>query len=107
MRKRMARIHTETAGYQIGDKRCSHGGDESGVKDVSDTGDFDGKKRSGQRRTEDSAERSAHAAHDEHLLFIFLQTELTGEKGTETAADLKSSAFPARGTAAEVREKGG
>ena len=92
---------------------CDHRGhgsqdrrNQSCVKYGPHAGHFNGEYRGSERRAQQGAERSAHTAHDGHLLFILIQVETPPQKGADPASELKGGALPSGRSLADMSQEG-
>ncbi len=81
-------------------------GNQAGIINYADADDFHGEKGSGQRSAEQCGKNSAHAAHDEDMLILFIQVKQAADLRADGASQLQGCALPPGGTAAEMGDDG-
>ena len=101
------RLHAREFGDIIGNQGGTDAGYQCGVIHNAHTGDLHGKKGGRHRGAEQRGKSGSHAAHQNDFLVCFIKMEQIPQLFAHTSADLKSSALPPDGTAAEDGDNGG
>ena len=96
----------EEYGHAIGSQGRNDAGNQAGIINYADADDFHGEKGSGQRSAEQCGKNSAHAAHDEDMLILFIQVKQAADLRADGASQLQGCALPPGGTAAEMGDDG-
>ena len=90
---------------------CDKGTDDAGNQRniVHDTNAYHlhRKDRSRHRGAKQCGESSTHAAHDHHMLVLFVKAEQTAERVSDAAAHLQCSPLTTGRTAEQMRDQGG
>jgi len=94
----------------LGDGESGQGAHRAGhqrrIVHDADADDFQHEDHGGDRRSEQSGEASGHAAQHQDMPVLFRQMEPGGQSVAQAAAQLQGCAFPAGGTAEQMRQNG-
>ena len=106
-RTEYVRLYAQKQGGLSGDQGRADAGDQGGVVHDAHAGNLHGEKGGGHGRAEQGGEGRRHAAHQDDLLVLFIQTEQVPHRGAKGRAHLQGGAFPAHGAAEQDGDDGG